>query len=160
MRSQRISRWAAGAIVALTLCVAASSAEAQQKSWDQKAVTALAQKLAASLRDLRVTVRRNPQATKGSPQRQAQFRARDSLRLLVVTSQRLATQLKGGADMDETLPTFRRLQSLRRDAETDGRRADIPAPTLERITSVQALIDQLAAYYQEAPAAPASEAKP
>jgi hypothetical protein len=162
MRSLRISRLAMGAALALVLSLSASSVWAETKAWDQKAVTAIATKLASALRDLRVTVRKSPQATKGSPQRRSQFTARETLRMLVITSQRLAGQLQAGDDQDATLPTFRRLQSLRRDAEQDGRRADIAAPTLERIASAQALVDQLAPYYEEAPsaAAPAQEAQP
>jgi hypothetical protein len=157
MRS--ISRLAAIASLALGVFVVASSALAQTKAWDQKSVTAIAQKLASSLHDLRVNVRRNPQMTKGSPARQAQFTARESLRLLVITSQRLASQLQAGEDRDATLPTYRRLQMLRRDTEQDGRRANIPAATLDKIASAQALLDQLAPYFEEASAAATPEPK-
>jgi len=159
MRS--IPRLAAVASLALGVFVVASSALAQTKAWDQKAVTAIATKLAATLHDLRVNVRRNPQMTKGSPARQAQFTARESLRLLVITSQRLSSQLQAGEDRDATLPTYRRLQMLRRDAEQDARRANIPAPTLDKIASAQTLLDQLAPYFEETPAAaPAAQPAP
>ena len=152
MRSIRISWLARGAGLALSLSMLASSALAQAAAWDQKAVTAIAVKLETAVRDLNLTVRRNPQATVGSPQRRAQFQARESLRLLVSTSQRLASQLRAGEDLDATLPTFRRLQMLRRDAERAGRRANIPGPTLERVVSTQALIDQLMPFYGQAAA--------
>lgn len=152
MRSLRISRLAKGAGLALSFSMLASSALAQATPWDQKAVTAIAVKLETAVRDLNVTVRRNPQAPVGSPQRRAQFQARESLRLMVSTSQRLASQLRAGEDLDATLPTFRRLQMLRRDAERAGRRGNIPAPTLERVVSTQALLDQLVPFYGQAAA--------
>ena len=152
MRSIRISWLARGAGLALLLSMLASSAFAQVTPWDQKAVTAIAVKLEAAVRDLKLTVRRNPQAPVGSSQRRAQFQARESLRLLVSTSQRLASQLRAGEDLDATLPSFRRLQMLRRDAERAGRRANIPGPTLERVVSTQALIDQLMPFYGQAAA--------
>jgi hypothetical protein len=77
----------------------------------------------------------------------------------VSLSRRLASQLEAGEDMDATLPTYRRLQMIRRDAERDARRADIPAPTLERIVNAQTLIDQLAAYFGSEPDATELEAE-
>ncbi len=152
MRSVRNTRLAKGIGIVLLISTFATGALAQARPWDQKAVTAIAENLERALRDLRVTVRRNPQAPVGSTMRRAQFKARETLGQLVTTSQRLATQLRAGEDLDATLPTVRRLQMLRRDAEQTGRRADIPAPTLERIVSAQTLIDQLMAFYGQAAA--------
>jgi hypothetical protein len=152
MRSVRISWLAKGVGFALLLSMFATSTLAQATPWDQKAVTAIAVKLERSLRDLSVTVRRNPQAKAVSSVRRAQFQARETLRLLVSSSRRLSSQLRAGEDLDATLPTFRRLQMLRRDAERAGRRANIPIPTLEQIVSVQALIDQLVPFYGQAAA--------
>ena len=152
MRSVRISWLARSAGLALLFTVLASGAFAQATPWDQKAVTAIAVKLERSLRDLNHTVRRNPEQPIGSPTRRAQFQARESLRLLVSTSQRLASQLRAGEDLDATLPTFRRLQLLRRDAERAGRRANIPGPTLERVLTAQSLIDELVPFYGQAAA--------
>lgn len=152
MRSVRIPALAKRAGFALVFSVFATSALAQVAPWDQKAVTAIAVKLERAMRDLNHTVRRNPDATVGSPQRRAQFQARESVSQLVSTSQRLASQLKAGDDLDATLPTFRRLLMLRRDAERAGRRANIPAPTLERVVSAQALIDELMPFYGQAAA--------
>jgi len=151
-RSVRTSWLAKSAGLVLSLFVFASSAFAQAAAWDQKAVTAIAVKLEQSLRDLDRAVRRNPTGQVGSPLRRAQFQAHESLRLLMITSRRLATQLRASEDLDATLPTFRRLKMLRRDAERAGRRANIPGPTLERIVSAQALIDQLMPFYGQAEA--------
>ncbi len=152
MRSVRISWLAKSVGCALLLSMLATSGEAQAAPWDQKAVTAIAVKLERALRDLSITVRRNPQATAGSPLRRVQFQARENLRLLVSSSQRLSSQLRAGEDLDATLPTFRRLQMLQRDAERSARRANILAPTLDRIVSAQALIEELVPFYGQAAA--------
>ena len=151
MRSVRMS-WLARAVgLALLLPLFGSSAHAQAAApWDQKQVTAIAVQLERALRDLRVTVRRNPQVSATTLQRRTQFEARESLRFLVTTSQRLASQLQAGEGLDATLPTFRRLMMFRRDAERAGRRANIQAPTLERIVAAQTLIDQLMPFYGQA----------
>ncbi len=152
MHAPRLSRLAAAAGLVSTLVLLANAAPAET-AWDQKAVTSIATKLSHSLKDLNVTVKKNPQAQVGSPQRRAQYNARESLRLLVNVSQRLAAQLQAGEDKDATLPTYKRMQLLRREAEDEGRKGQIPAPTLEKVVSMQALMDQLAPYYEDAPAA-------
>ena len=152
MRSVRVSRLTTAVGFALSLVLLAGAAHAQTTPWDQKAVTAIAVKLEKALRDLNVTVRQNPDATVGTPQRRAQFQARESIRMMVSTSQRLASQLKAGEDLDATLPTYRRMQMLRRDAERAGRRANLPAPTLARVVSARALLDELTPFYGQAAA--------
>ena len=159
MQSFRISRLATFAGLALSLTALAPNALAET-AWDQKAVTGIATKLATSVKDLNLTVKKNPDAQVGSPQRRAQYNARESVKLLVTISQRLASQLKAGEDQDATLPTYKRLQLIRRDAEEDGRKGNIPAPTLEKVVAMQALMDQLAPYYEDAPAAAAPSPSP
>jgi hypothetical protein len=162
MRSIRIARLLRSAGLALVVSVTfnAGNALAQSTAWDQKAVTDIAVKLAKSLKDLNVTVKKNPDQPVGSPARKAQYQAREDVKMLVTVSQRLAGQLQAGDDMDATLPTYKRLRSLRRDAEDAGKRGNIPAPTLEKVASVQALLDQMAPYYEEAPEAGAPAAAP
>ena len=159
MHSFRISRLATLAGLALSLTALAPNALAET-AWDQKAVTGIATKLATSVKDLNLTVKKNPDAQVGSPQRRAQYSARESVKLLVTISQRLASQLKADEDKDATLPTYKRLQLIRRDAEEDGRKGNIPAPTLEKVVAMQALMDQLAPYYEDAPAAAAPSRSP
>ena len=159
MQSFRISRLATFAGLALSLTALAPNALAET-AWDQKAVTGIATKLATSVKDLNLTVKKNPDAQAGSPQRRAQYNARESVKLLVTISQRLASQLKAGEDQDATLPTYKRLQLIRRDAEEDGRKGNIPAPTLEKVVAMQTLLDQLAPYYEDAPAAAAPSRSP
>lgn len=151
----------AGSEAAPAAAEAPPAPPAAPKAWDQKAVTALATKLAGALKDLNVTVRKTPEATMGSPNRRAQYQVREEVKLLVSISQRLATQLREGEDKDATLPTYRRLQSVRRDAAESGRKAGIPAPTLEKVVSARAVLDELEPYYLDAPeaAAPAPSAE-
>ena len=140
--------WMASSLV---LALAAPAAHSQTSAaWDQKAVAALATKLATALKDLHVTVKKNPDQPVGSPSRRAQYQAREDLKLLVSTSQRLASQLNSGEDLDATLPTWKRVQMTLRDAQENGKKGQIPAPTLEKVVSVQALVDQIAPYYAEA----------
>ena len=162
MRSLWISRLArsAGLALIVSLALDAGNAQAQATPWDQKAVTAIAVKLAKGLKDLNVTVKKNPDQPIGSPGRKAQYEAREDIKMLVTVSQRLAAQLQAGDDMDATLSTYKRLRGLKRDAEDAGKRGNIPAPTLEKVGSVQALLDQLAPYYEEGPEAGAPVAAP
>jgi len=155
--SQRLGL-ARGAMVALSLCLVARGAFAEAVAWDQKEVTRLAVELAKELRGLHVAVRRNPRVPPTTLQRRVQYQAREDVRFLVNVSQRLASQLQAGEDKDATLPTFRRLQMFRRDAEQSARSLDIQKPILERVENARALVDQLAPFYEDAPGATRTEA--
>jgi len=76
----------------------------------------------------------------------------------VNVSQRLASQLQAGEDKDATLPTYRRLQMTRRDAEQSARRIDIQKPILDRIEKARAFLDQLEPFYEDAPGTSGAEA--
>jgi len=151
MRRSGTKAWILPCIALLVGALFAGHAAAENRPWDQQAVTKIAVELADAVRDLNHTVRANPEQRVGSSQRRAQYRARENLRLLVRTSRRLAFHLEAGEDMDSTLPIYRRLQMIRRDAERAGRSADIPAPTQERIVNARTLVDQLSAYYGSKP---------
>ncbi len=142
------------AALAMGFSFAPTPAWAQGKPWDQKAVTGMAKDLAAGVKDLNVTVQKTPDAIAGSAIRRAQYEAREDVRLLVNITQRLASQLGDGEDKDATFPTYKRLQSVRRDAAEAGRRANLDSLTLEKIVSVRGVLDELAPYYDEAPEPP------
>jgi hypothetical protein len=135
--------------LAVLVSTLATPALAEPREWDQKAVTALAVQLEKSLKDLSVTVRKAPSEPLGSPKRRAQYQAREDLKFLVSVSKRLAAQLQAGDDRDATLPTYRRLQTIRRDTAESARKANIAAPTLERVVSSRAILEQLEPYYEE-----------
>jgi len=160
MQRNRPSWLARSAGLALTVCILGSNALADPtgKPWDQKEVTAVAAKLAKALKDLHLTVKQSPEAQLGSTQRRAQYQAREDLKLLVTVSQRLASQLQAGDDKDATLPTYKRLQLIRREAEEHGRKANIPAPSLEKVVSARAQLDQLEPFYEDAAPADAAAA--
>jgi hypothetical protein len=116
--------------------------------WDQAKVTAIAAELAASLEDLEITVKKDPTLV-GTPMRAAQYQAREDLRQLVNTIERLAASLKAGEGREETLPIYRRAEQHRRDAAEAARRADIPGPTQEKIEKARAILAQLTPYYAD-----------
>jgi hypothetical protein len=130
---------------ALLLAPALASAQAQ---WDQEKVTAIAEELAASLKDLRITLRTEPDQPPGR-MHVAQYAAREDVRLLVNTTQRLAAALKEGEGQLETLPIYRRIVDIRRDAEENAKRGDAPAPTRERIEKSREILARLAPYYTD-----------
>jgi hypothetical protein len=158
MKSRFTAVSVAGAAALCSILVFAVPAVAETIVWNQRAVTAIAAKLAKSVMDVHCEVKKDPSAQLGSPTRRAQYQAREDLKLLVNVSKRLAAQLAAGEDRDATLPTFTRLQMIRRDAEETGRKAHILAPDLEKVASAQALLDQLAPYYEDGPPAGASSA--
>lgn len=133
---------------ALLLGWASGPASAESESWDQQKVTAIAQELADAVKDLKDVVRQNPDQVSGS-QRRAQYAAREDLRLLSNTTKHLALELEKGEGREATLPIYRRVQTLRRDAEEDGRKAMIQAPTMERISIAKEILARLAPYYAE-----------
>lgn len=143
----------AGAAALCSILVLAFAAVAEPVAWNQQAVTAIAANLAKSVMDVHCEVKKDPSAGLGSPTRRAQYQAREDLKFLVSVSRRLASQLAAGEDKDATLPTFSRLQMIRRDAEEAGRKAHIPPPELEKVASARALLDQLAPYYEDDPPA-------
>ncbi len=135
-----------------------SVAVATPMAWDQAKVTAIAGQLADSVKDVRYDVRQTPQAMVGSPTWRAQYATRESLRILVNTSKRLVTQLKAGEDKDATLPTYKRLTMVARDVVEDGKKANVPASTIEKVEAARVYFDQLAPYYEDP--APAADAAP
>ena len=128
------------------LALAAPPALAEAAKWDQQRVTALAKELAAAVKDLRVDVEKNPDQPPG-PARRAQFQAREDLRLLQYTTRQLASSLAKGEGRDETAPIFQRIETLRRDAEENGRKAMIAEATLAKIAKAKDLLLQISPYY-------------
>ncbi len=157
----RILRLAARALALVSITVSVLPAAAEPIVWNQRAVSAIAARLAKTVMDVHCEVKKDPSAPLGSPTRRAQYQAREDLKLLVTVARRLSSQLAAGEDRDATLPTYTRLQTIRRDAEEAGRRAHILAPgDLERVASAQQMLEELAPYYEDEPAGPASAPAP
>ena len=60
----------------------------------------------------------------------------------------MARALEAGEGKDEAAPRFKRIQSLRRDAEENGRKALIPDDVFAKITPVGGAIIKLAPYFR------------
>jgi hypothetical protein len=134
--------------LALALALGVGAASAEVAAWDQERVTALASELHESVKDLKVTVQRNPDQPIGGARR-AQYEARDQLRVLQSLTRHLQGDLEDGADREATITTYKRVQTVRRDLEEIGRKANIQSNTLEAVMQVQDVLRRLAPYYEE-----------
>ncbi len=134
------------------LLIAPGGASAQEKAWDQEAVTTLATDLAAQVKDLRQSLKRGPGSSMATMQERSRYNFMDLLRLIESETGHLARRL--GEGYGETAPVYRRLQRLVSNAQEEGRRLFIDEPTQERIDKAGGILDELALYYApaEAPA--------
>jgi len=133
---------------AVTVGFSASSAKAQPAKWDQARVTSIAQQLAVAVGELRETVRKQPPLA-NSPQRKVRFQALDDLRTLKQVCDAFARDLKAGGSREATYPAYQRIQTIQRDLEGHGRRADIKLDTLNSYAKVADLSRRLGPYYEE-----------
>lgn len=93
VQMRRVKRIGLALGAAAALGLASTSASAESATWDQEKVTAIAQELADAVKNLKDVVRQNPDQVSG-PQRNAQYAAREDLRLLANTAKHLALQLE------------------------------------------------------------------
>ncbi|HBZ70990.1 MAG TPA: hypothetical protein DEP35_15165 [Deltaproteobacteria bacterium] len=142
--SGRILAFAAAA----ALGFGATAAKADLAKWDQKRVASIAQQLAAAVGDLRETVRKQPEMP-NAPKRKVRYQALDDLRTLKQVCDNLARDLRAGKNREQSEPTYQRIQTIRRDLEENGRRADIKLDTLNSYAKVADLNRQLRPYYEE-----------
>ena len=133
---------------ALAVGFAATGAKAEPAKWDQKRVTLLAQQLTVAVGELRESIRKQPAIT-NSPQRKVRYQALDDLATLKQVSGSLARNLKAGMGREETYPTFQRIQTIKRDLQEHGRKADIKVDTLNSYAKAADLLRQLTPYYEE-----------
>jgi hypothetical protein len=138
---------------ALALVAPAASAEPVAK-WDQARVTKYAEELVAGTDELENALRGEPSVVNLAQQR-AYYEAREDVRLLNNSATHLVAELKAGKGRDETLGIYRRITSLRRDAEENGRRAEIPDSTMDKVVKVGSALFKLNPYYADEAAAPA-----
>jgi len=147
---RRAGGWGAPALLVLGVAAATQAA-----TWSQERVTALAGELYEDVKELKVTVQLSPDQPIGGARR-AQYEARDQLRVLQSLTRHLKSDLEGGAGHGETVTTFKRIQTVRRDLEELGRQANIQNNTLEKVMAVQDVLRRLEPYYEE-PAEDASQ---
>jgi len=137
------------AAAAAACVITAGAASAELAKWDQARVTKYAAELTGATGDLK-------QALEGigiqnAANQNSWYQVRDTVQMLDTAAQSLAAGLKAGKGHDETLPRFKRLQQLRRDAELEGQSADIPEAVFEKVFSVGSALIKLRPYYEDQP---------
>jgi hypothetical protein len=136
------ARTAFGVAFALALATSALAITA----WDQAKVTEIAGQLEAAVSGLQEAIRQSP--TWSHPgQRTTLFQIQDNLRWIESEAGHLHAALAKGAGMEETLNSFRRIHSLRRETEVLARRTDVSAMTQPKLDKAKELLGQLDAYY-------------
>jgi hypothetical protein len=141
----------AAAAAALAFALAAP-ALAQDKPvgepvrWDQPRVTKYAKELASAVEQAKEAVRKTP-LDQNISQTRTYRDLLETMRLLDNTSEHLAAELAAGKDQEETVATFDRIGSLRLQAEESGRRAEIPAATMDALVHAGELHNRLKPYY-------------
>ncbi|MBW2316464.1 MAG: hypothetical protein JRH10_20055 [Deltaproteobacteria bacterium] len=121
--------------------------EAPATAWDQAKVTALAGELSAAVKGIRTAVRQTGSPSIGSMQSRHFHQFKDKLRLIESESRHLASELAEGQGLEPTLPAYRHLRLLVRDARELARSLFIGKQTQDRIDVGRAKLDALAAYY-------------
>jgi hypothetical protein len=133
------------AAAAFLLTAGAASAELAQ--WDQERVAKYAAELAVATNDLKQAL--EAVGIQNFAQQNAMYQVKDTVKVLDSTAGGLAEALKNGKGRDETMPRYRRLKSLQRDAQEEGRSADIPESVFAKVFAAGSALIKLAPYYEE-----------
>ena len=135
----------------------AGVASAELATWDQKRVEKYAKELTTATGELRQAF--DAIGIQNQAQQNAMFQVKDTVKMLDTAAGGLAESLANGKGRDETMPRYKRVEALRRDAELEGRSADIPEAVFEKVFSVGSALLKLRPYYVEEPAPDAKPAK-
>jgi hypothetical protein len=138
---------AAAGAAAFLLTAAAASAELAR--WEQERVARYAAELKLATADLKKAI--DGVGIQNLAQANAMYQIKDTVEMLDTAANGLDHALKKGQGRDETMPRYKRVESLRRDAEEEGRSADIPDAVFERVFAVGAALLKLRPYYVEEP---------
>jgi len=101
---------------------------------------------------------------RGSPnldiptKRRKMYQIMDNLRLIEYSATSLHASLKNGAGMEETLPTYKRLQQLRRDTQVLAQQVDVTAVTKPKLEKCQELLAKIEPFYPAEPPGPNDKA--
>ena len=128
----------------------AREAAAQAQPWNQEVTTALAGELEDAVSGLREAVRQSPNMQIPT-QRRRLYEIMDNLRMIEQSAASMHAELKKGEGMESTLPTYKRLQQIKRDTETLAQHVDISAITRPKLDKAQGILDKLSAYYPAEP---------
>ena len=134
-------------VFALVLAPFLASAEPAAK-WDSKRVAQYAEELVKATDALDNAFRQEPSIPSPAFER-VYYEAREDVRLMNNSARHLHARVKSGVGYKETYPTYRRIVSLRRDAEESGRKALIPEPVMAKIFDVGEALFKLAPYYTD-----------
>jgi len=137
---------AAGAAAFL---VTAGAASAELATWDQPRVAKYAAELKLATADLKKAL--DGVGIQNIAQQNAMYQVEDTVEMLDNAANGLDHSLKSGKGRDETLPRYKRVETLRRDAEEQGRSADIPEAVFEKVFSVGSALLKLRPYYIDEP---------
>jgi hypothetical protein len=137
------------AAAAAAFLLAAGAASAELAKWDQPRVTKYAQELATATNELKQAL--DAVGIQNFAQQNAMYQVKDTVKVLDNTAGGLAEALKSGKGYEETLPRYKRLKSLQRDAQVEGRSADIPESVFEKVFAAGSALIKLAPYYEDQP---------
>jgi hypothetical protein len=137
------------AAAAAAFAITAGTASAELATWDQARVSKYAAELTVATDDLRKSF--DAIGMQNVAQQNARYQVKDTIKMLAVASGGLAEALANGKGRDETMPRYKRLESLRRDAELEGRSADIPDAVFEKVFDVGNALIKLRPYYVDEP---------
>jgi hypothetical protein len=132
---------------AAAFLLTASAASAELAQWDQERVAKHAAELSVATNDLKQAL--DAVGIQNFAQQNAMYQVKDTVEILHRTAVGLAESLKGGKSREETMPRYRRLKSLQRDAEEEGRSADIPESVFAKVFAAGSALIKLAPYYEE-----------
>ncbi len=144
-----LGRMGRSAAVAVITLLVGSVAGAELAKWNQERVTKYAEELKASTRDL-VQALSTVHAT-GVIHKDMFYQARETVGLMDHAADGLAAALEAGEGLDATLPRFKRIQALRRDAEEQAKKAELPEAVLDKVFPVGTALFKLRPYYQDEP---------
>jgi hypothetical protein len=144
---RKITGFVAAGVAACWLVAGAASAELA--TWEQERVTKYAEELVVATGELRRAL--DGVGIQNFAQQNAMYQVKDTVKMLDTAAKGLSSALKDGKGREETMPRFKRLQSLRRDAEVEGRSADIPESVFQKVFAAGNALIKLRPYYQEEP---------
>lgn len=133
------------AALAVTLASTAAPASAELATWDQERVTKYAEELTKASNELEISMKKI--GIQNIANANAVYKVQDTVDLLHTAARGLQGALRAGKGREETMPRFRRIETLRRDAVVEGRRADIPEQVFEKVFDVGGALQRLRPYY-------------
>ena len=138
----------AATTVALIVCLAGSSpALAQQKAWDQDAVTKLVAELVNVISKVQVAAKTTDNVTSD----EAREFVIEDLALLKKNARSLEQELRSGKDQTASFPRAKRVGSLVQRTRANAQVAMLSPANSAEVKRANELIAQIATYYRDYP---------